>query len=77
MELPSGSRVRRFESCWALRCFLGNRALTWHDAGIWFVGSETPVFKMAHARKIVADSALAPGGVLLIIATHWGHSDSP
>jgi hypothetical protein len=46
-------------------------------AGIWFVAAEIPAFKMAHARKIVAGTALALGGVLLIIATHWGHFGSP
>jgi hypothetical protein len=28
---------------------------------------------MARARKIVAGTALAVGGLLLIIAVHWGH----
>jgi len=42
-------------------------------AGIWFVASEFPVFKLARARKIVAGAALAVGGLLLIIAVHWGH----
>jgi hypothetical protein len=46
-------------------------------AGIWFVASEIPAFKIPHARKIVAGAALALGGVLLIIATHWGHFGSP
>jgi hypothetical protein len=31
------------------------------------------MFKMARARKIVAGAALAVGGLLLIIAVHWGH----
>jgi hypothetical protein len=42
-------------------------------AGIWFVAAEFPVFKMARVRKIVAGTALAVGGLLLIIAVHWGH----
>lgn len=42
-------------------------------AGIWFVASEIPMFKIARARKIVAGAALAAGGLLLIIAVHWGH----
>ena len=48
-------------------------------AGIWFAASEIPLFKMARvrnkcqARKIVAGAALAVGGLLLIIAVHWGH----
>ena len=45
-------------------------------AGLWFAASELPLFKGAHARKIVAGAALALGGVLLIIATHWGHFGS-
>ena len=46
-------------------------------AGIWFVAAEIPQFKAATARKIVAGAALALGGLLLIIATHWGHFGSP
>jgi hypothetical protein len=42
-------------------------------AGIWLVSSEFPQLKAATARKIVAGAALALGGLLLIIATHWGH----
>jgi hypothetical protein len=42
-------------------------------AGIWFAASEIPMFEMARARKIVAGAALAVGGLLLIIAVHWGH----
>ena len=45
-------------------------------AGIWYVASEIPLFKLAHARRVVAGIALAVGGVLLIIATHWGHFGS-
>jgi len=45
-------------------------------AGIWFVASEIPLFKIATARKIVAGAALALGGLLLIIAIHWGHFGS-
>ena len=46
-------------------------------AGIWLAASEIPQFKAATARKIVAGAALALGGLLLIIATHWGHFGSP
>ena len=46
-------------------------------AGIWFAASEIPLFKMARARKIVAGAALAVGGLLLIIAVHWGHFGDP
>jgi hypothetical protein len=42
-------------------------------AGVWLIGAEIPQFKLRRTRTIVAGSALAVGGVLLIIATHWGH----
>ena len=42
-------------------------------AGVWLVAAEIPAFKMRTARTIVAGIALACAGVLLIIATHWGH----
>jgi hypothetical protein len=42
-------------------------------AGIWFVAAEIPALKASAARRIVAGVALAFGGLLLIIATHWGH----
>jgi hypothetical protein len=45
-------------------------------AGIWLVSSEIPLFKGATARKMVAGAALAVGGLLLIIATHWGQFGS-
>jgi hypothetical protein len=35
--------------------------------------SEIPRLKAATSRKIVAGAALALGGLLLIIATRWGH----
>ncbi|MBC3839254.1 hypothetical protein GXW82_00735 [Streptacidiphilus sp. 4-A2] len=40
-------------------------------AGIWFASA--PAFKHSTARTVVASAALAAAGVLLIIATHWGH----
>lgn len=42
-------------------------------AGVWLVSAQIPRFKMATRRTIVAGVALALGGVLLIIATRWGH----
>jgi hypothetical protein len=42
-------------------------------AGIWLVATEIPALGLRRARTIVAGSALAAAGVLLIIATHWGH----
>lgn len=42
-------------------------------AGIWLAAAQIPQFKMATARTIVAGIALAAAGILLIIATHWGH----
>jgi hypothetical protein len=42
-------------------------------AGVWFVAAEIPQLKIERTRRIVAGTALALAGVLLIIATHWGH----
>jgi hypothetical protein len=42
-------------------------------AGIWLVAAQIPVFKFATGRTIVSGIALAVGGALLIVATHWGH----
>jgi hypothetical protein len=42
-------------------------------AGIWQAAAQLPQFKFRAARTIVASLALAIGGLLLIIATHWGH----
>jgi hypothetical protein len=42
-------------------------------AGVWLVAAEIPKFKLRRTRTIVAGAALAVGGVLLIIATRWGH----
>jgi hypothetical protein len=42
-------------------------------AGIWLAAAQIPLFKMSTARTIVAAVALAAGGLLLLIATHWGH----
>jgi hypothetical protein len=41
-------------------------------AGIWLAAAQIPQFKFGKARTIVAGVALAFGGLLLIIATHWG-----
>jgi hypothetical protein len=42
-------------------------------AGVWLVAAEIPSLGMSRARTIVAGIALALAGLLLIIATHWGH----
>ncbi|MCU1659666.1 MAG: hypothetical protein JWO57_4322 [Pseudonocardiales bacterium] len=42
-------------------------------AGIWLAAAQIPTIKFGTARTIVAGIALAAAGVLLIIATHWGH----
>ena len=42
-------------------------------AGVWLAAAQLPQLKVGPARTLVAGSALATGGVLLIIATHWGH----
>jgi hypothetical protein len=41
-------------------------------AGIWLAASQIPRLRLGTARMIVAGIALAVGGLLLIIATHWG-----
>jgi hypothetical protein len=41
-------------------------------AGVWFVAAQIPAFKIPTERNIVAGIALALGGLLLLIATHWG-----
>ena len=41
-------------------------------AGVWLAAAQIPQFKFRAARTIVAGVALAIGGLLLIIATHWG-----
>jgi len=41
-------------------------------AGVWLTAAQIPRFKFGATRTIVAGVALAIGGVLLIIATHWG-----
>jgi hypothetical protein len=42
-------------------------------AGVWLAAAQVPQFRFATARTIVAAGALALGGLLLILATHWGH----
>jgi hypothetical protein len=42
-------------------------------AGFWLAAAQIPRLRLGTARTIVAGLALAIGGVLLIIATHWGH----
>jgi hypothetical protein len=42
-------------------------------AGVWLVAAHRPQFKLGNAKTIVAGVALAIGGPLLIIATHWEH----
>jgi hypothetical protein len=42
-------------------------------AGVWLVAAQLPQLKLAHTRTIVAGVLIAVAGLLLIIATHWGH----
>jgi UPF0716 family protein affecting phage T7 exclusion len=45
-------------------------------AGVWLVASEIAALNAARWHKfrmIVAGTCLAVAGILLIIATHWGH----
>jgi hypothetical protein len=44
-------------------------------AGVWLVAAQIPRLRMGRLRMIIAGVALGTGGVLLIIATHWGHFD--
>ncbi len=46
-------------------------------AGVWLIAAQIPAFKLASERTIVAGGALAIGGLLLIIATHWGNFGRP
>jgi hypothetical protein len=41
--------------------------------GIWLVASRIPHTRWRFPRTVVAGLALAAGGVLLLIAVHWGH----
>jgi hypothetical protein len=41
--------------------------------GVWLAAAQLPALKFAAGRTIVAGVALGVGGLLLIIATHWGH----
>jgi hypothetical protein len=42
-------------------------------AGVWLVVAQIPAFKNPAMRNVVAGIALAVAGLLLIIATRWGH----
>jgi hypothetical protein len=42
-------------------------------AGIWLAAAQIPQFKFGTARTNIAGIALPIGGLLLIIATRWGH----
>ena len=46
-------------------------------AGVWLVAAQIPAFKIPTERTIVAGTALALGGLLLIIPTHWGGFGRP
>jgi hypothetical protein len=41
--------------------------------GVWMASGQLVSFGHGRARTVVAGVAFAIGGVLLIIATHWGH----
>jgi len=42
-------------------------------AGVWLAAAQIPQLKLRTLRTVVAGIALAVGGLLLLIATHWGH----
>ena len=41
--------------------------------GVWLAAAEVPQVRFAAVRKVGSGVAFALGGLLLIIATHWGH----
>ncbi len=63
LALTRGTTVRLAEVGFLLILF----------AGVWFVVAEIQPLKLHRLRSIVAGAALAAAGVLLIVATHWGH----
>ncbi len=46
-------------------------------AGVWLIAAQIPTFKMPTARTIVAGTARALAGLLLVIATRWGRFGCP
>jgi hypothetical protein len=42
-------------------------------AGVWLVAADIPQLRLHRARRTVAGALLAVSGVLLVVATHWGH----
>jgi hypothetical protein len=46
-------------------------------AGVWLVAAELQALQLQRFRTIVAGAALALAGLLLIVATHWGHFGYP
>jgi len=51
----------------------GNRIPAHPVRRVWLAAAQVLKFRFATARTIVAGVALAAAGLLLIIATHWGH----
>ena len=41
--------------------------------GIWMVAAQIPAFGVIRGRTVVAGLAFAVAGLLLFIATHYGH----
>lgn len=41
-------------------------------AGVWLVAAQLPQLRLGALRTSVAGVLLAVGGLLLIVATHWG-----
>ena len=42
-------------------------------AGVWLTVAHVPQLKLPAVRTSLAGALLAVGGLLLVIATHWGH----
>jgi hypothetical protein len=40
--------------------------------GAWLAAAQIPQLKLGGTRAVVAGVALAVGGALLVVATHWG-----
>jgi hypothetical protein len=63
LALANRSGVRLAEVAFLLLLF----------AGVWLVVAQLPQLRLGATRTMVAGTALALSGLLLIIATHWAH----
>jgi hypothetical protein len=42
-------------------------------AGVWLAAAQVPQLRSGTIRPVVTGIALAIAGLLLLVATHWGH----